>query len=225
MMFDSPDANQESRRRMVEDQIRARGVFSERTLEAMIRVPREHFVPDSGQQQAFEDRALPIDCGQTISQPFMVAAMTEALRLRPHHRVLEIGTGSGYQTAILAVLARRVYTIERLALLQEQARQRLESLGITNVEYRVGDGSMGWPEESPFDRIIVTAAAPDTPPSLVAQLDGVGRLVIPVGSDAEQTLTIIDRIGAKTHEQPRFPCRFVKLIGREAWADSPDVQS
>jgi protein-L-isoaspartate(D-aspartate) O-methyltransferase len=208
-----------ARRRMVDDQIRARGILDPRVTEAMEQIPRERFLPASQAHEAFSDRALPIDCGQTISQPFMVASMTENLDVHPVHRVLEIGTGSGYQTAILARLAGHVYTIERLAPLQANARRLLDSLGFANVSYRVGDGSLGWPEFAPFDRIIVTAGAPETPRALADQLVDGGRLVIPLGGKAEQTLTIVDRRAGRTIEMPRYACRFVQLIGEQAWSE------
>jgi protein-L-isoaspartate(D-aspartate) O-methyltransferase len=208
------------RHRMVEAQIRARGLTDPRVLEAMETVPREQFVLPQDSAAAFEDRALGIDCGQTISQPFMVASMTAALRVEPHHRVLEIGTGSGYQTAILAQLANHVYTIERIPPLKEKAEALLKLLRHTNVSYRVGDGSLGWPEESPFDGIIVTAGAPHVPEALVEQLTDGGRLVIPVGHATEQILTVVERTGDRTHEMPQYPCRFVKLLGRQGWKES-----
>jgi len=204
---------------MVAEQIRARRITDPRVLEAMERVPRERFVSPESVAEAFSDRALPIACGQTISQPYIVAAMTAQLELQSGHRVLEVGTGSGYQTAILACLARHVYTIERVEPLQTAARELLASLGIDNVSYRIGDGSAGWPEAAPFDCIIVTAGAPDIPQPLERQLADGGRLVIPVGAADEQTLTVLERIGNRTREKPQFPCRFVKLIGREAWPD------
>ena len=215
-----PDPNWPRRKRMVDEQIRSRGITDERVLAAMEHVPREKFVPPDQATQAFSDQALAIAFGQTISQPFVVAAMTAALRLEPHHRVLEIGTGSGYQTAILAFLAAQIYTIERLEPLSNAARELLTSLGIHNVFYHVGDGSLGWRQFAPFDRIIVTAAAPEVPKSLVDQLIDGGQLVIPVGGPTEQTLTIIERAGTTTREKPSFPCRFVKLIGQEAWAEN-----
>lgn len=204
---------------MVDQQIRARNVTDQRVLDAMEQVPRERFILPESAEEAFSDRALPIDCGQTISQPYIVAAMTAHLAVRREHRVLEIGTGSGYQTAILARLAREVYTIERVEPLQSAARSLLTSLGVRNVWYRVDDGSVGWPEAAPFDRIMVTAAAPEIPRSLVDQLVDGGRLVIPVGPAEEQTLTTVERIGYRTTETLRFPCRFVKLIGREGWPE------
>ncbi len=214
-----PDPHLPKRRSMVEAQIRRRGVTDERVLAAMEEIPRERFVVEADADAAFNDSALPIACGQTISQPFMVASMTAHLEVRPEHRVLEVGTGSGYQTAILARLGYHVFTIERLAPLQEAARERLASLGIHNVSYRVGDGTAGWPEEAPFDRIMVTAGAPEVPRSLLDQLIEGGRMVIPVGDTGDQILTVVERLHGKTRETPGYPCRFVKLIGAEAWAD------
>ncbi len=206
-----------ARRRMVERQMRARGLDDERVLAVMEQVPRERFVPGMPPEEAFSDRALSIDLGQTISQPFMVAAMTIELDVRPHHRVLEIGTGSGYQTAVLSRLAAEVWTVERLAALQEQARRLLEDLGRLNVHYRVGDGSLGWPEEAPFDRIMVTAGAPQVPPPLIEQLAEGGRLVVPVGGESDQLLTVVDRLEGKLHERRGLACRFVRLIGQAGW--------
>jgi protein-L-isoaspartate(D-aspartate) O-methyltransferase len=211
------DPNLNERRQMVEQQIRRRGINDSRILEAMEQVPREDFIPGNRAPSAFSDQALSIDCGQTISQPYMVASMTDLLNISSTDRVLEIGTGSGYQAAILSQVAQHVYTIDRHEQLVETARQRLEELEIQNVSFKVGDGSKGWPEEAPFDRILVTAAAPEVPKPLVNQLVDGGRMVIPVGSAMEQTLTIVERIGDRTREIPRFPCRFVKFIGSEAW--------
>ncbi|HSW45427.1 MAG TPA: protein-L-isoaspartate(D-aspartate) O-methyltransferase [Phycisphaerae bacterium] len=216
MSVQSPD---QARIRMVAEQIRARGIADPHVLEAMEQVPREKFVPIARQHEAFSDRALPIDCGQTISQPFMVASMTDLLDVQPHHRVLEIGTGSGYQAAILVRLAGHVYTIERLTELQAKARQMLETLGFMNISYRVGDGTLGWPEEAPFDRIMVTAGAPEVPKALAEQLVDGGRLIIPLGGRHEQTLTVVDRRAGRTIEMPRYACRFVQLIGQEAWPE------
>ncbi len=215
--MDPADPYLAQRRLMVENQIRSRGIHDERVLLAMEEIPRERFVPAESGSEAFSDRALPIDCRQTISQPFMVAAMTQCLHLDSSLRVLEIGTGSGYQTAILARLAGRVYTIERIAPLLESARERLAALGVFNVQYRLGDGTAGWPEEAPFDCILVTAGAPDIPPPLVDQLAEGGRLVIPVGNESDQTLTIADKQAGRVIEHPQFGCRFVKLLGREGW--------
>jgi len=197
--------------------MRARGLADERVLAVMGEVPRERFVPGVPPEEAFSDRALSIELGQTISQPFMVAAMTIELDVRPGHRVLEIGTGSGYQTAILSRLAGEVWTVERLAALQEQARRLLEELGCANVHWRVGDGTLGWPEAAPFDRIMVTAGAPGVPPPLVEQLAEGGRLVIPVGGESEQLLTVVQRCGGRIHERRGLACRFVRLIGQAGW--------
>ncbi len=213
------DPHAQARQRMIEKQIRARGIRDERILDALRQVPRERFCLPEDQAAAFDDRAMAIGCGQTISQPFIVAAMTAALQLRPEHRVLEIGTGSGYQTAVLAKLCTRVYTIERMEALSATAAELLASLGLENIRYRVGDGTLGWPEEGPFDRIMVTAGAPEIPGALVSQLKEDGRMVIPVGASDEQTLTVLDRRGGRLHEIPQFACRFVKLIGEEGWRE------
>lgn len=210
------------RRRMVDEQIRARGVKDERVLRVMEEIPRERFLPPDQVEHAFTDAAVPIGLGQTLSQPYMVAAMTAQLDPQPHHRVLEIGTGSGYQTAILARLAREVYTIERIAGLQIAARELLASLGFENVRYQVGDGTQGWPAAAPFDGIMVTAGAPEVPKALVEQLVDGGRMVIPVGDLDEQTLTTIVRRGGRTIEMPGFTCRFVKLIGEQGWREGEE---
>ncbi|MFQ5535951.1 MAG: protein-L-isoaspartate(D-aspartate) O-methyltransferase [Gemmatimonadota bacterium] len=208
------------RRRMVETQIRRRGIDDPRLLEALLRVPRERFVPPSARAYAYTDHALSIGNGQTISQPYMVAAMTDALELEGDERVLEIGTGSGYQAAVLAQLARDVYTVERIPELAEHAADLLEELGIRNVHIRVGDGTLGWPEEAPFQGIIVTAAAPDVPPSLLEQLDAEGgRLVAPVGRRSLQELLRIRRDGGLMERETLMGCRFVPLIGEEGWPE------
>lgn len=224
-MSEPPPAAAESiyaplRRRMVQEQLRSRGIRDERVLAVMEEIPRERFVGTANLAAAYEDRALPIAEGQTISQPYMVAAMTAALQPAPTHRVLEIGTGSGYQTAILARLAGQVYTIERIELLAQEAARRLRELGFTNIVYRVGDGTLGWPEAAPFDRILVTAGAPRIPSPLVDQLAEGGRLVIPVGPAESQTLVAVDRYGDKTIERPMMGCRFVPLVGRAGWGRS-----
>jgi protein-L-isoaspartate(D-aspartate) O-methyltransferase len=205
------------RARMVAEQLAGRGVHSPTVLEAMARIPRELFLPPSSQEYAYADAALAIDCGQTISQPYMVASMTELLELTPADRVLEIGTGSGYQTAILACLARQVYTIEWHLRLMLDASERLKQLGLTNVRYRCADGSRGWPEQAPFDAVLVTAGAPAVPPSLVEQLSQGGRLVVPVGGEQDQTLVRVRRADAGSRAEEYFKCRFVKLLGREGW--------
>jgi protein-L-isoaspartate(D-aspartate) O-methyltransferase len=197
---------------MVRQQLRARGVRDERVLAAMDRVPREEFVPERIAHEAYFDCALPIDCEQTISQPIIVAMMSEALQLSGSEKVLEIGAGSGYQTAILAELAARVYSIERHAELARQAAARLEQLGYANVFIRTGDGSLGWPEEAPFDRIIVTAAADKCPPALWDQLAEGGILVGPFGADYEQTLYETRKVGGQPQSRIITGCRFVPLV-------------
>lgn len=205
------------RGRMVEEQIRSRGIRDERVLEAMRRVPRHEFVPADLQDAAYADQPLPIGEKQTISQPFIVAAMTEALELAGGENVLEVGTGSGYQTAILSLLARRVVSCEWHASLAEKARERLARLGYANVEIRAADGTLGRPDEAPFDAIIVTAAAPRIPPPLVEQLAQEGRLVIPVGDTEQQDLVRVRKRAGLTHSETLHLCRFVPLLGRHGW--------
>jgi protein-L-isoaspartate(D-aspartate) O-methyltransferase len=205
------------RNAMVSEQIARRGVHDPRVLRAMSAIPREQFVPKPFQSAAYDDRALRIEKDQTISQPYIVATMTEALRLQPEHRVLEIGTGSGYQTAVLAGLCHHVFTVERIAELSQSATERLDRLGIRNVSYRIGDGSAGWSDESPFDRVIVTAGSPRVPTPLVNQLTTDGIMVIPVGGESQQTLTWVKNQRSRFVEIPLFPCRFVKCLGNHAW--------
>jgi protein-L-isoaspartate(D-aspartate) O-methyltransferase len=202
---------------MVEHQIAARGVHDPRVLEALREVPRHLFVSEDQKPHAYEDRALPIASGQTISQPYIVGVMTALLGPESHHRVLEIGTGSGYQTAILSRLAKQVITIERHSELADTAGQIFATLGLSNVEIRVGDGTQGLPDEAPFDRILVTAGAPSIPESLKQQLASGGRLVLPVGPSGYQHLTVIDRVGDTFQQQERDACVFVPLIGRHGW--------
>ena len=209
--------DRELRVQMVERQIAHRGVRDPRVLEAMRDIPRHLFVPEDQRRHAYEDRALPIANGQTISQPYIVAVMTELLGPEPPHRVLEIGTGSGYQTAILSKLTSRVTSIERHAELAEQARRVLATLGIPNVDIRVGDGTEGLPDEAPFDRILVTAGAPAVPQALKDQLAVGGRLVVPVGPSGHQYLTVVDRKSSGFEQQERDACVFVPLIGRHGW--------
>ncbi len=203
-------------RRLI-DHLRQRGIHDERVLAAMEAVPRERFVPREYRHAAFDDHAIPIAAGQTISQPFMVALMTEALELTGSESVLEIGTGSGYQAAILSRLARQVVSIERIAELSDTARQTLESLGCKNVSLFVGDGSLGFPEQAPYDRIIVTAGAPDIPQNLYDQLAVGGRLVIPIGADRPQILKIVTRTPDGPQVTDGCPCSFVPLIGQAGW--------
>ena len=205
------------REAMLETQIMARGVRDERVLDAMRRVPRELFVPEGLKDEAYDDRALPIGPGQTISQPYIVAYMTAQLDARPEHTVLEVGTGTGYQAAILAHLAGTVHTIECDANLSAKARERLAFLGISNVGYSVGDGSVGCPEAAPFDRIIVTAGCPEIPPAMLEQLARDGLAVLPVGPADTQTLLRVRKQARGTSETPLIPCRFVKLVGQQGW--------
>jgi protein-L-isoaspartate(D-aspartate) O-methyltransferase len=206
---------------MVASQLASRGIRDGRVLSAMAWAPREWFLPPHLRREAYADAPLPIGSGQTISQPLIVALMTEALAPRRGHRVLEIGTGSGYQTAILAHLGAYVYTIERLPDLLVEAEERLRRLGLTNIETRLGDGAGGWPERAPFQGVIVTAAAPGVPPPLIEQLAPGGRLVIPVGDLAAQELVILERGPSGIIERHVGGVRFVPLISRLAFTEEP----
>jgi len=209
----------EERHRMVEQQLAARDIRDERVLEAMRRVPRELFVPEEVRDRAYDDAALPIGSGQTISQPAMVALICELLALRGDERVLDVGTGSGYQAAVLAELAREVHTIERLAGLADRARVNLEAAGYADrVVVHVGDGTLGDPEHAPFAAVAVAAAAPDVPPTLFEQLELDGRLVVPVGSRHDQLLQLVVRRADGRKVTRSVPCRFVPLVGREGFA-------
>ena len=205
------DPREPERRRMVDRQIRARGISDPSVLAAMSRVPRHRFVPSTYQDEAYDDHPLPIGLDQTISQPYIVAYMTEAADIAPHEKVLEIGTGSGYQAAILAEIAREVYSVELLAELAERARQVLHALGYANVQVRTGDGYAGWKEHAPFDAIVVTAAPPQVPPALVEQLAVGGRLVIPVG-DREQEMLVITKTAKGVTQRRTMAVRFVPLV-------------
>jgi protein-L-isoaspartate(D-aspartate) O-methyltransferase len=211
------DGHATARRRMVEEQLVARGIRDERVLAVMAEAPRHQFVDPALQARAYGDHALPTAEGQTISQPYIVAIMTELLAPESHHLVLEIGTGSGYQTAILSRLSAHVVSIERHPGLAEGARRILAALEISNVEVHVGDGTEGFPAQAPFDRILVTAGAPSIPDSLKEQLADGGRLVIPVGPPGFQHLTIVDRRGTRFDQHERDACVFVPLIGRHGW--------
>jgi protein-L-isoaspartate(D-aspartate) O-methyltransferase len=214
-MIDFPKA----RLRMVEEQIIGRGIKDSRVIAAMKKVPRHLFVEEALQSQAYSDHPLPIGEKQTISQPFMVALMTEALKLEGREKVLEIGTGSGYQTAILAQLAAKVFSIERIRSLAIRARKLIYELGYLNVEIKFSDGTSGWTEESPFDAIIVTAGAPEVPQPLGDQLATGGRLVVPVGDPYSQDLLRINKTGEGMKKEDLGGCRFVKLIGRYGWEE------
>lgn len=209
----------EQREAMVRVQIERRGIVNPRVLAALRAVPRERFVPREHRQEAYADRAVSIGLGQTISQPYMVAVMTAALAPSATDHVLEIGTGSGYQSAVLAALARSVVSLERHAALAEQARQRLAELGIANVTIIVGDGTEGYAAAAPYDGILVTAGAPHVPTALREQLGDGGRLVIPVGGAWRQDLRVIRRRGDEFDESVNDGCVFVPLIGRDGWAD------
>jgi len=202
---------------MIREQLIARDIVDERVLKAMDSVPREAFVSEALRARAYEDSPLPIGEEQTISQPYMVALMTELLRLKGDEKVLEIGTGSGYQTAILAELAGKVFSIERSFTLSQKARKNLENLGYTNVLLRVGDGTIGWAEFAPYDRIIVTAGAPDVPQSLLKQLSEGGIMVVPAGDRAHQDLKVITKTKSGLDIRSGGGCVFVPLIGREGW--------
>lgn len=205
------------RARMVEEQIAARGISDERVLAAMRAVPRHLFVGPGFEDSAYGDHALPIGEGQTISQPYMVALMTQELALDGSEKVLEVGTGSGYQTAVLAELVDRVVSVERVASLARRAQETIESLGIANVIVHIGDGTIGLSEFAPYDRILVTAGAPEVPQSLLEQLADPGIIVIPVGGQGFQELRVIRRRAGSLSERNAGGCVFVPLLGREGW--------
>lgn len=202
---------------MLEKHLGGRGIVDPEVLRVMAEVPRERFVPEEYRHRAYEDGPLPIGEGQTISQPYIVALMTQLLRLNTDSEVLEVGTGSGYQTAVLARLAKQVFTMERYPDLSATAREVLSGLGISNVEFHVGDGSCGWPKERTFDRIIITAAVPDFPAPVAAQLAEAGIMVAPVGSGSAQELIVAPKYRGKLIESVTCTCRFVKLIGRHGF--------
>ncbi len=202
---------------MVEGQLRRRDITDARVLDAMAKIPRHRFVSPENAPSAYEDRPLPIGEGQTISQPYMVAIMTQVLELQGTERVLEIGTGSGYQTAVLAELSKKVFTIERIPALIQHAEKILNDLGYENIFYRVGDGTKGWPEAAPFDGIIVTAGAPEIPATFRDQLAEGGRLIIPIGPRLSQTLIRATRHGDRFTEEDITGCVFVPLVGDFGW--------
>lgn len=209
----SPQDRGAERRRMVDEQLRGRDIRDPRVLEAMLAVPRHLFIPEPERKYAYGDFPLPIGHGQTISQPYIVAFMTQELAVEPAHRVLEIGTGSGYQAAVLGELAKQVYTIEIVAPLAERARQTLDSLGYRNIHVRTGNGYLGWPEHEPYDRIMVTAAPDEVPPALIQQLKIGGLMAIPVGTVAQE-LRILRRTPAGMATLRTLPVRFVPMTGK-----------
>lgn len=211
---------EQARREMVETQIRKRHVTNSRVLECLERVPRHEFVPPEFRGRAYEDAPLPIGDGQTISQPYIVAAMTAALGLQGNERVLEIGTGFGYQAAVLAFLAREVFSVEFRAALATQAAERLSRLGYTNAHVHCGDGTLGLPEFAPYDAILVAAAAPSVPTPLLAQLADGGRMVVPVGGVENQDLQLIERKRETFQTTMLEPCRFVPLLGAHGWKET-----
>lgn len=213
------DMLEPARQRMLERDLRGRDISDPEVLRVMAEVRREAFLPEGYYSQAYADRPLPIGSGQTISQPYIVALMTQLLRLDADCDVLEVGTGSGYQTAILARLARTVYTIEALEDLADQAQKVLQNLEIDNVEFRLGDGSCGWPEQRMFERIVVTAAAPDWPEPLLDQLEEGGRIVAPLGRGLTQSLMLAEKQRGKLIESHICGCRFVKLVGEHGFPE------
>src|ERR1700719_1321297 len=217
----TPDRFVQARHDMVETQIRKRHVTNSRVLQCLERVPRHEFVPAEFRERAYEDAPLPIGGGQTISQPYIVAAMTAALHLQGNERVLEIGTGFGYQAAVLACLAREVFTMEFRAELATEAAERLARLGYKNVHMHCGDGTLGLPEFAPYDAILVAAAAPSVPAPLLVQLAEGGRMVVPVGDVENQDLRLIERSHDTFRTIMLEPCRFVPLLGAHGWKDSP----
>jgi protein-L-isoaspartate(D-aspartate) O-methyltransferase len=210
---------EKERNRMVDEQIVGRGVKDERVLAAMRKIPRHEFLPEAIRGIAYADNALPLGEGQTMSQPYMVALMTELLGLKGAERVLEIGTGSGYQSAVLAELCEKVYTVERIKPLADKARATLDRLGYKSVAIKIYDGTYGWREMAPFDAIMVTAGSPDIPAPLVEQLKEGGRMVIPVGDRYGQQLITVDKTAEGTITERSIPCVFVPLIGNHGWKE------
>ena len=222
--WDPERAFAQARRELVEA-LRLQGIHDERVLAAIEEVPRHEFVPEEVKPHAYENRPLPIEDGQTISQPYIVAYMLEKLELKPTDRVLEIGTGSGWQTALLARLAREVYTVERSKVLFEKARARLTAMGYTNVRFKLGNGTLGWPEHAPYDAIVGSGSVPRVPPSLKAQLADGGRLVLPVGERHVQKIVLVRRRGDEYTEQRLVDCSFLPLIGAEGWPEADEGAS
>ncbi|MEF8837294.1 MAG: protein-L-isoaspartate(D-aspartate) O-methyltransferase [Candidatus Bipolaricaulota bacterium] len=203
--------------RMIGEQLKERGINDERLLDAFRANPRHLFVPKDQKSRAYSDRPLPIGEGQTISQPYIVALMTDLLRVGPGDRVLEIGTGSGYQSAILATLGETVYTVEKKGKLQEQAKRIHRSLGLENIGYRTGDGTKGWKEQAPFEKIIGTGSVPEVPDSLINQLKVQGRLVIPAGARRQQRIVLVVKEGDRIRKEKKSYCSFLPLVGDEGW--------
>lgn len=203
--------------RMVEEQLIPRGIKDKFVLDAFRSVPRHEFVPEKYQDEAYADHPIQVGENQTISQPYMAALETECLAIKRSDKILEVGTGSGYQTAILARIARWVYSIERLAGLAAIAEEKLRKLGYANFSVKVGDGSLGWPENAPYDGIVVTAGSPAIPGSLVGQLKNGGRLILPIGDEFSQVLTIVEKNGDVLKKTEVCACTFVPLIGKEGW--------
>jgi protein-L-isoaspartate(D-aspartate) O-methyltransferase len=223
-MYSTEDASRFAMERaaMVREQLAGRDITDQTVLSVMGEVPREEFLSAEYRDMAYADRPLPIGMGQTISQPYIVALMTQLLHLRPDDSVLEIGTGVGYQTAILSRIAARVFTIERLGQLSETAQAILGRLGVTNVEFLIGDGSIGWPGAVEFDKMIVTAAAPEVPPALLKQLKGHGTLVIPLGQGYVQELTVVRKSPRGIITESVCGCRFVPLVGEQGFKDQDE---
>ncbi len=223
MMPNPSDVYTKPRLEMVEQQLVRRGIRDERVLAAMRQVPRHVFVDEALSFKAYEDYPLPIGEKQTISQPYMVAVMTELLELKGTEKVLEIGTGCGYQTAVLSLTAARVYSIERIAPLLFKARKTLEGLGIHNVALTVGDGTLGWKDFAPYDAILVAAGGPEVPKPLLEQLAAGGRIVIPIGGETGQILKRVTRTERGFEETASTPCTFVKLVGQYGWRENGDI--
>jgi len=204
---------------MIKHQLLNRGIKDKKVIAAMRKLPRHLFIEEDLTNMAYDDHPLPIGEGQTISQPYMVAAMTEELDLKKKDRALEIGTGSGYQTAILAEICKEVYTIERIKSLSHKAEETLKRLGYRNIYFKVGDGTVGWDKHSPFDKILVTAGAPNIPDTLFNQLREKGKMIIPIGDRFSQILTLIEKINNSLKKRALFECIFVPLIGERGWQD------
>ncbi|MCX7926545.1 MAG: protein-L-isoaspartate(D-aspartate) O-methyltransferase [Candidatus Omnitrophica bacterium] len=202
------------RKQMIENQLISRGIKDQRLLNVFSKIERHKFVPQEAIEHAYQDYPVPIGEGQTISQPYIVALMTESLQIERTDHILEIGTGSGYQTAILASLADKIWTIERSAVLSERAKRLLNQLGFNNIYFKIGDGSLGWQQYAPFNRIIVTAYAPQIPPPLIDQLAEGGKLIIPIGNSFSQTLVLLEKENKNTKIKEICPCVFVPLVGQ-----------